>query len=168
MRVSLCTTTASLTDPRLTQRADTAASQPSPQQTAHDAGEPPQPDRAPTEAAGEARGSAVRFSSRLQEIEPSNSLHLTETLTPENERSASLSPEAQAELRHLSLSLQQSRLQEGRLSNFAFEPVSLPPSRVSRHSYSVLSQHMTWRAPNRKADLPLIPGSVSERENLPE
>ena len=72
----------------------------------------------------------MRFSSKLQEIEPAHSLQLTETLTPESRRPEPLSPEAQAELRNLSLSLQNSRLQEGRLRNYAFEPVSLPTSRV--------------------------------------
>ncbi|MCJ1441636.1 MAG: serine/threonine protein kinase [Stictis urceolatum] len=87
---------------------------------------------------GESQGQAVRFSSNLQEIEPAHSLHPTETLT-QDRRSDALSAEAQAELRELSRSIQQnSQLQKRRMDNFAFEPVSLPPSRVpsregSRH-----------------------------------
>ena len=75
---------------------------------------------------------AVRFSSRLQEIEPEHSLHTSDTLTgSEKLREEPLTEEAEAELQDLSVSLQNSRLQHRRLSNFAFEPVSLPVSRVS-------------------------------------
>ena len=38
---------------------------------------------------------------------------------------------AEQELRSLSSTLQQSRVQAKRMENFSFEPVSLPPSRVS-------------------------------------
>lgn len=66
----------------------------------------------------------VRFSDRNQEIEP-----------PAHARDRDdLSPEAQAELRNLSITLQNSRLHASRMENFAFEPVSLPPSRVSHPS----------------------------------
>ena len=75
---------------------------------------------------------AVRFSSKNQEIEPEHSLHTIATLTSENSRSEdALSPEAKEELRNLSRTLQESQLQHGRMSHFAFEPVSLPVSRVS-------------------------------------
>ena len=75
---------------------------------------------------------AVRFSSNLQEIEPDHNLDAASTLTPDNSRRGeALSPEAQEEIRSLSKSLHDSQLQHGRMSNFAFEPVSLPVSRVS-------------------------------------
>ena len=99
-----------------------------------------------SETAAPERESAVRFASKAQEIEPVNSLHLTETITPEDSRPGPLPPDTQAELRRLSLSLHNSRLQEGRLRNFAFEPVSLPPSRVS----ICLTQSL-WADPQRNA-----------------
>ena len=86
--------------------------------------------RYPQNELGNPREQAVRFSSKLQEIEPEHSLHLAETPTPENLRSESINSDAQAELQNLSISLQKSHLQQGRLTNFAFEPVSLPASRV--------------------------------------
>ncbi|RMZ76501.1 hypothetical protein DV738_g4922, partial [Chaetothyriales sp. CBS 135597] len=45
-------------------------------------------------------------------------------------RPEDLSPEAREQIKHLAMSLQKSRLQESRLANFAYEPVSMPPSRV--------------------------------------
>lgn len=78
---------------------------------------------------------AVRFASRLQEIEPAHSLYAVATLSSNNPKSdEELSPEALEELRNLSKSLRESHLQQGRMSNFAFEPVSLPVSRVSSPS----------------------------------
>jgi len=41
-----------------------------------------------------------------------------------------LSPEAHEQIRSLAMSLQKSRLQESRMANFAYETVSMPPSRV--------------------------------------
>jgi hypothetical protein len=74
---------------------------------------------------------AVRFNSVLQEIEPEYSLHTDATLLQEGSiPEKPLSPEAQEEIRSLSQSLQQSHLQHRRMSNYAFEPVSLPVSRV--------------------------------------
>jgi hypothetical protein len=83
------------------------------------------------EANEQAQGQTVRFSSQLQEIEPEHSLHPVETLTQGTQRTEALSVEAQQELRELSKSIQQkSQLQTERMRNFAFEPVSLPASRV--------------------------------------
>lgn len=83
---------------------------------------------------------AVRFASVNEEIEPPQRLQSSITLSTENTISNSdLSPDAQEELRNLSKSLQKSHLQHRRMSNFAFEPVSLPVSRVSHlHFKSVL------------------------------
>ena len=82
---------------------------------------------------------AVRFASKNQEIEPSHSLHPESTLaSSEGRRSpVELTPEAEAEIRTLSLSVHGSRLQQRRMSNFAFEPVSLPASRVSSVHFSL-------------------------------
>lgn len=76
---------------------------------------------------------AVRFTSENEEIAPEESLEQVQTLTGhENKREREdLGPEAQEELRNLKVTLQKSR-QQRRFENFAFEPVSLPASRVSQ------------------------------------
>ncbi|KAL8675914.1 MAG: hypothetical protein Q9186_007507 [Xanthomendoza sp. 1 TL-2023] len=74
---------------------------------------------------------AVRFASVNQEIEPAQTLASSTTQDSAQPRPQnSLTPEAQAELRSISLGLHSSQLQQRRMSNFAFEPVSLPPSRI--------------------------------------
>ncbi|RMD43752.1 hypothetical protein DV735_g1315, partial [Chaetothyriales sp. CBS 134920] len=45
-------------------------------------------------------------------------------------RPEDLSPEVREQIKNLAMSLQKSRLQESRLAHFAYEPVSMPPSRV--------------------------------------
>jgi hypothetical protein len=76
---------------------------------------------------------SVRFSDINQEIEPEGALQHVTGLTGAGETSKEpLSPQAEQELRNLSSTLQQSRVQAKRMENFSFEPVSLPPSRVSK------------------------------------
>ena len=95
-----------------------------PQQPNSGQGQPANPGNGPQEH-------AVRFNSVLQEIEPAHSLNTDATLShDESIPEEPLSPEAQEEIRNLSQNLQQSHLQHRRMSNFAFEPVSLPVSRV--------------------------------------
>jgi hypothetical protein len=89
----------------------------------------------PGNNASDANGpqSAVRFASMAEEIEPSRSLQ-NDTTAPSGtgERmSEVISPKDQEEIRSLAMSLQKSRLQQQRMTSYAFEPVSLPPSRVS-------------------------------------
>ena len=73
---------------------------------------------------------AVRFASVNQEYS------LQSFITPPSQTPASdqggpeLNADAEEDLRNLSKSLQSSHLQQRRMSNFAFEPVSLPASRV--------------------------------------
>jgi hypothetical protein len=76
---------------------------------------------------------SVRFSDVNQEIEPEVSAeHMADpTGSARDARAEPLSPQAEEELRSLSASLQKSRCQARRMENFSFEPVSLPPSRVS-------------------------------------
>lgn len=82
-------------------------------------------------AAAPEQAQSVRFSDVHQEIEPQEALEDVANLTGAGEqREEPLSPEAEQELRNLSKSLQQSRCQARRMANFAYEPVSLPPSRV--------------------------------------
>ena len=86
---------------------------------------------ATTVSSEQSQEQAVRFSSVNQEIEPAYSLQSVDTLTPDEQHSTgTLSPEAHAEIRNLSRTLQDSHLQHRRMSHFAFEPVSLPVSRV--------------------------------------
>ncbi|OCL11285.1 Pkinase-domain-containing protein, partial [Glonium stellatum] len=76
---------------------------------------------------------AVRFSSVNEEISPETSLQHVETLTSASsceKPKEELSPEAQEEIRNLSMTLRKSRCQARRMENFSFEPVSLPASRA--------------------------------------
>ncbi|KAL8832053.1 MAG: hypothetical protein Q9191_000507 [Dirinaria sp. TL-2023a] len=80
---------------------------------------------------------AVRFASKDQEIEPSHSLQTSATMASEkSQKDTEISPEAQEEIRSISRGLHNSQLQQRRLSNFAFEPVSLPVSRVPTNESS--------------------------------
>lgn len=76
---------------------------------------------------------AVRFSSVNEEIDPVASLQHVSTLTSSNDATKEeLCPEAEEEIKNLSMTLQKSRCQARRMENFSFEPVSLPPSRASQ------------------------------------
>jgi hypothetical protein len=74
----------------------------------------------------------VRFASVNEEIEPEKSLESV---------SNNISGGDEATLKELSKSLQGTQLQGRRMSRFAFEPVSLPASRVGLQ----LSSVKTWR-----------------------
>lgn len=82
---------------------------------------------------------AVRFASVNQEIEPAHSIQSLSTV-PSNISGGipEFSPEAQEEIRNLSRSLQSSPLQQRRMNHFAFEPVSLPTSRVSESIFELV------------------------------
>ncbi|KAL8707643.1 MAG: hypothetical protein Q9220_007381 [cf. Caloplaca sp. 1 TL-2023] len=89
----------------------------------------------------------VRFASANQEIEPAPPLQSTTTQESGQTRpEAQLTPEAQAELRSISLGLHSSRLQHRRMSNFAFEPVSLPVSRAPSNEASPYSSRQPTRS----------------------
>lgn len=78
----------------------------------------------------------VRFSSVKQEISPEQLFQSQPVgAVPGREPRDDIPEEAQEELRNLAVSLQKSRLQTKRLGDFAFDPVSLPVSRVSLYSY---------------------------------
>jgi hypothetical protein len=82
-------------------------------------------------ATAQDQAQSVRFSDVHEEIEPQAAVdHVTALTGAGEKREEPLSPEAEQELRNLSKSLQQSRCQARRMANFAYEPVSLPPSRV--------------------------------------
>ena len=76
---------------------------------------------------------AVRFASVNEEFSPVKSIPSLTNLSSENSPSyGELGSEARDELVTLSKGLQGPELQQRRMSNFGFEPVSLPASRVSR------------------------------------
>jgi hypothetical protein len=80
----------------------------------------------------------VRFASDVEEIEAVKKVHdLTKNNDDGSRSMEDLSPEAKEEIRNLAMTLQKSKLQESRMSNFQFEPVSLPASRVSSPSTAV-------------------------------
>jgi hypothetical protein len=81
------------------------------------------PEQPPTEGSPQ-----VRFASANEEIAPNDGFTgLQDTTTPK-----ATPGEDQAGLGNLSVSLQGTQLQERRMSRFAFEPISLPASRVCR------------------------------------
>lgn len=88
---------------------------------------------------------SVRFSDVNQEIEPEAALQHVASLTGADATPSKepLSPQAEQELRNLSSTLQQSRFQARRMENFSFEPVSLPPSRVSKHFHVTVTMPLT-------------------------
>ncbi|KAJ5746088.1 hypothetical protein N7520_011270 [Penicillium odoratum] len=92
---------------------------------------PPQAESDPD--AKSSQPAQVRFSSVNQEIEPSS------MLSPVSEKSL---PDTfhkdtnEDDLRSLAMSLQSTQLQESRLRNFSFEPMSLPSSRVASRDSS--------------------------------
>jgi hypothetical protein len=92
-------------------------------------------------ATGEA-SPTVRFASVNEEIEPAKTL----------EDSSRPSGADEATLKELSKTLQNTQLQGRRMSHFAFEPVSLPASRVRLLSCSTAYLHLgTSNLPMRQA-----------------
>ncbi|KAJ5656389.1 hypothetical protein N7507_008339 [Penicillium longicatenatum] len=93
---------------------------------------PPQAESDP-DAKSRSQPAQVRFSSVNQEIEPSS------MLSPVSENSVSGSHHQdtnEEDLRSLAMSLQSTQLQESRLRNYSFEPMSLPSSRVASRDSS--------------------------------
>lgn len=76
--------------------------------------------------------SGVRFANDIQEIEPAEAVHdMTAPAAKEGKDYEDLTPQAKEEIKNLAMTLQKSRLQETRMANFTYEPISLPASRVS-------------------------------------
>ena len=73
----------------------------------------------------------VRFKDEDEEIDPIQSVK--DVSVPDHRRDIDkeeLSPEAHEQIKNLAMTLQKSRIQESRMHGFAYEPVSMPPSRV--------------------------------------
>src|SRR5277367_5454120 len=97
-----------------------------------DAGNEKIPDERPKDISNSAP-QGVRFASGVEEIEPVKK-DITKTDSDESKSMENLTPEAKEEIRSLAMTLQKSKLQESRMSNFQFELVSLPASRVRSSS----------------------------------
>jgi hypothetical protein len=76
--------------------------------------------------------SGVRFANDVQEIQPAAPVQDVKAIAgQEGKDYDDLTPQAKEEIKNLAMTLQKSRLQETRMANFTYEPVSLPASRVS-------------------------------------
>ena len=74
----------------------------------------------------------MRFKDEDEEIDPIQSVK--DVSVPKHKQSVDdedMTPEAQEQIRNLAMTLQKSKIQESRMANFAYEPVSMPASRVS-------------------------------------
>ncbi|KAJ5832378.1 hypothetical protein N7474_000689 [Penicillium riverlandense] len=103
----------------------------------------PSSDAGDPDAKSRSQPTQVRFSSVTEEIEPSQA-----TLSPASVQSPSATQQKlgtdDEDLRSLAMSLQRSQLQESRLRNFSYEPMSLPASRMgSRESSDRSGQNST-------------------------
>ena len=118
-----------------------------------------------TQSSGNGLPQTVRFASANQEIEPTQVLQ-TDTQVSESSRlSTQLSPQAEDEIRTLSLGLHNSHLHQRRMSNFAFEPVSLPASRAPSNESS--PYHSSREATRSDGPSPKISPSVSTMPTPP-
>ena len=97
-----------------------------------DAGNEKTPDERPKDTSNSAP-QVVRFASGVEDIEPVKK-DITKTDSDGSKSMENLTPEAKEEIRSLAMTLQKSKLQESRMSNFQFELVSLPASRVRSSS----------------------------------
>ncbi len=110
----------------------------------------------------------MRFASVDQEIEPAQTLGSSTTQDsvrgrPQN----SLTPEAEADLKTISLGLHSTQLQQRRMSNFAFEPVSLPVSRAPSNEPSPLSSRQQTESSNESPMVTPGDGSISQAPLVP-
>ena len=72
----------------------------------------------------------VRFASANEEIEPSHSLQSMSETAENTTSNPQIDTQAENEIRSLAINLHNSHIEQRRMSNFAFEPCSLPASRV--------------------------------------
>ncbi|KAI2620088.1 Pkinase-domain-containing protein [Hypoxylon sp. NC1633] len=136
-----------------------------PQGSSNDVSEPTDDAAKPSE-----RAPTVRFSSVVNEIEPL----VASFGSPESRKDSSANPDL---IRALTNSLSGAQLQEQRLQNYSFDPVSLPPSRVAsnettpgatpQHSHSPMglpSPRLSPRAPDLVSP-PLTPAGTSAADS---
>ncbi|KAI4205705.1 MAG: hypothetical protein LQ350_000202 [Teloschistes chrysophthalmus] len=97
----------------------------------------------------DAQPQAVRFASKNQEIEPAHPIISSSTQgSGQAGLQAQLSSDGTADLRSITFGIQNSQLQQRRMSNFAFEPVSLPVSRAPSNEPSPYSTRQQTRSTN--------------------
>ena len=96
----------------------------------------------------------MRFASVNQEIEPSRNLQTNTEASDAPISRGEIAPDAEDEIRNLSLGLHQSHLHQRRTSNFAFEPMSLPVSRAPSNESS--PYHTSREATRSGAPSPAI------------
>lgn len=100
-----------------------------------------EPQQSETPSGGESKHrpqhSQVRFSTVTEEIAPSEQSVSSQDppVDGQSPASAALGQKPDDEIRSLAASFQRSQLQESRLQNFSYDPVSLPSSRVCYTSY---------------------------------
>ncbi|KAI1386508.1 Pkinase-domain-containing protein [Hypoxylon trugodes] len=129
------------------------------------------PDRTDGAIKPSERATSVRFSSIVDEIEPP----VASFGSPESRKDSSTNPDL---IRALTNSIQGAQLQEQRLQNYAFDPVSLPPSRVAsnettpgatpQHSHSPMghpSPRLSPKAPELVSP-PLTPAGTSAADSV--
>ena len=74
----------------------------------------------------------MRFKDEDEEIDPIQGVKSVSVPKPKQSADEEeMSPEAHEQIRNLAMTLQKSRIQESRMAGFAYEPVSMPASRVS-------------------------------------
>ncbi|KAJ5122323.1 hypothetical protein N7526_009260 [Penicillium atrosanguineum] len=100
----------------------------------------------------------VRFSAVTQEIEPSS---LQSPALEHTQDDLRKKPTSEEELRSLAMSLQNTDLQESRLRNFSFDPMSLPASRLLCDLPPRISPVSAVQSP------PLTPAVTHSREDRP-
>ncbi|KAJ5869831.1 hypothetical protein N7455_004772 [Penicillium solitum] len=134
-------------------------------------GQAPEPGDA--DAKSRAQPTQVRFSSITEEIEPGRS---ELSPVPEQPQQSLLDeqklPTDEEQLRSLAMSMQGAQLQESRLRNFSFDPMSLPSSRVGSRESSDRSGHATgaFASPHASPPVsavqspPLTPAATHSRE----
>ncbi|KAJ5558501.1 hypothetical protein N7535_008715 [Penicillium sp. DV-2018c] len=121
---------------------------------------------------GGAPPSHVRFSSITEEIEPSRSGLSPVVEHVSQQPNGHTAPTDEEQLRSLAMSLQGTQLQESRLRNFSFDPMSLPSSRVASRDSSDRSGHHTgaFTSPHASPPVsavqspPLTPAATHSRE----
>ncbi|KAJ5782976.1 hypothetical protein N7457_004750 [Penicillium paradoxum] len=118
--------------------------------------------------------SQVRFSSITEEIEPSRSeLSPVPEQVPQSLSEAQKQATDEEQLRSLAMSMQGAQLQESRLRNFSFDPMSLPSSRVASRDSSDRSGHISgaFASPQTSPPVsavqspPLTPAATYSRES---
>ncbi|KAF4229823.1 hypothetical protein CNMCM6805_001143 [Aspergillus fumigatiaffinis] len=119
-----------------------------------------------SEYMAKAQPGQVRFSTITEEIEPPDSSNAPQS----PEQGSAVPPKENDDLQRLAESLQSSQLQETRLRNFSYDPVSLPSSRVGSRE----SSDRSAREPNGSSlpspraspmqSPPLTPAATNSRE----